>query len=248
MSVLEFIVPDWPAPANIRAVATTRIGGVSQGPYRGFNLAYHVGDAPEHVAGNRRVLAGRLGLSNDPAWLEQVHGTHVVPADRFETPPQADAAWTDKPDIACVVMTADCLPVLFCARDGGKVAAAHGGWRGLAGGILEKTVEAMSTDPEELLVWMGPAIGPSAFEVGPEVREAFVSRWPDTEAAVVPGEGDRWFCDIYAVAHAQLAALGIESIHGGGFCTFQDSRRFFSYRRDRETGRQASLIWRAVAE
>ena len=248
MSPPAFILPDWPAPENVRAVATTRIGGVSQEPFRGFNLAYHVGDDPEHVAGNRRVLRGRLGLTHEPVWLEQVHGPEVVHAGDFDTPPQADAAWTDKPEFACVVMTADCLPVLFCTHDGGKVAAAHGGWRGLADGILEKTVRAMAADPDELLAWLGPAIGPSAFEVGPEVREAFVLRWPETETAFVPGEDDRWFCDIYAIARVQLSALGVTGIHGGGFCTCRDPARFFSYRRDRETGRQASLIWRAVAE
>lgn len=251
MRELPLLLPDWPAPSNVRAVATTRIGGVSRGPFETLNLGLHVGDDPEAVQANRRRLHARLGLSGAASWLQQIHGADVVRADEVIEPPAADASWTDKQGVTCAVLTADCLPVLLCDRRGTRIAAAHGGWRGLADNILAQTVRAMGVRPSDVMAWLGPAIGPDAFEVGPDVRQAFIARWPETEAAFRAGQGDRWFCHIYSVAGAQLRALGVTSVYGGGFCTHNEPDRFFSYRRDGQTGRMASLIWldhAAVAE
>lgn len=247
---MQLVLPEWPAPSNVRAVATTRAGGVSTGPFASLNLGHMTEDAPEAVTANRRLLSGRLGLSREPAWLQQVHGNVVVRADVVREPPAADASWTDQPDVHCVVLVADCLPVLFCDRAGTRVAAAHGGWRGLAGGILDATVEALGVEPGELLAWLGPAIGPDAFEVGPEVHDAFVTRWPETATAFRAGRGDRFMCNIARIARIRLDALGVREVSGGGFCTMNDSDRFYSFRRDGVTGRMAALIWlqEAVAE
>jgi YfiH family protein len=256
MRDIPFILPDWPAPSNVRAAVTTRAGGASTGSYTHFNLGANTGEDPDIVAANRRRLAARLGLLHEPAWLRQVHGTTVIDAGAVNGTPEADASWTSLSGVACVVLTADCLPVLFCDRAGTRVAAAHGGWRGLAAGILANTVAAMDCAANEVLAWLGPAIGPDAFEVGPEVRAAFTASWPETAAAFRNGQGDRWFCDLYAIARVQLRALGVREISGGGFCTVTDER-FYSYRRNRqgrdggETGRMASLVWlepRAVAK
>ncbi|HEX7029100.1 MAG TPA: peptidoglycan editing factor PgeF [Gammaproteobacteria bacterium] len=248
MRDLQLILPGWSAPSNVRAAATTRAGGVSEGPFASLNLGNLTEDRPDAVAANRRLLRGRLGLTREPAWLHQIHGNVVVRADEVTEPPAADASWTDRPGVACVAMVADCLPVLFCDRAGTRVAAAHGGWRGLASGVLETTVEALGVEPGELLAWLGPAIGPDAFEVGTEVREAFTDRWPETEAAFRRGREERWLCDIYAIARIQLLELGVREISGGGFCTVNDER-FYSFRRDGMTGRMAGLVWlEAVAE
>lgn len=237
----DWIIPDWPAPAQIRACVTTRAGGFSPSPFEGFNLGDHVGDDPQAVAQNRTFLAATLGCT--PAWLSQVHSTEVVKADpsRVLT---ADACWTDEHYHACAVLTADCLPVLLCDRSGTKVAAAHAGWRGLAAGILEHTVQALAVAPQELLVWLGPAIGPDVFEVGPEVREAFVAVHPQAEVAFKPSpNAGRYLADLYQLARIRLAALGVTAVYGGGLCTYQEAR-FYSYRRAARTGRFASLIWR----
>lgn len=244
MREIEFILPEWRAPANVRAVATTRIGGVSRGPFASLNLGQQTEDDPEAVAANRRLLRGRLGLAREPAWLHQIHGDDVVRADEVGAAlPAADASWTDRRGVACAVLVADCLPVLLCDREGRRVAAAHGGWRGLAADVLGATVAALGTEPSDLLAWLGPAIGPDAFEVGPEVREAFMRRWPETEDAFRAGRGDRLMCDIYAIARIRLRQLGVAEISGGGFCTLSDPDRFYSFRRDGLTGRQAALIW-----
>ena len=252
MRDLSFILPDWPAPSNVRAAVTTRAGGSSTGPYAHFNLGMNTSEDPDVVAANRRRLTARLDLEREPVWLRQVHGTTVVDAGIATGMPEADASFTERRGIACAVLTADCLPVLLCDRAGSHVAAVHGGWRGLAAGILAKTVTAMDCAGERLIAWLGPAIGPAAFEVGPEVRAAFVGHWPETANAFRRGQGDRWFCDLYAVARVQLEVLGVREISGGDFCTFTDAQRFYSYRRDGgETGRMASLVWldpRAVAE
>ncbi|HEX7047862.1 MAG TPA: peptidoglycan editing factor PgeF [Gammaproteobacteria bacterium] len=246
---MQLILPQWPAPSNVRAVATTRAGGVSEGPFASLNLGTMTEDTSDAVLANRRLLRGRLGLAREPAWLHQVHGNVVVHADEVEEPPAADASWTDRPGVACVVLVADCLPVLFCDRAGTRVAAAHGGWRGLASGILEATVDALGVEPGELLAWLGPAIGPDAFEVGPDVREAFTKRWSETEAAFRAGRGDRFFCDIHEITRIQLRALGVHDVFGGEFCTVKDAERFYSFRRDGMTGRMAGLAWlEAVAE
>jgi len=239
-----WLVPDWPAPARVQARVTTREGGVSAAPFDAFNLGDHVGDEPAAVAENRRRLHSRIGCR--PAWLRQVHGTLVVPADPAQVP-EADASWTDRLDIACAILTADCLPVLFCDRAGTRVAAAHAGWRGLAGGVLEATLDALGVAPEELLVWLGPAIGPAAFEVGAEVRAAFLERHPQAAPAFAASRNPgRFMADLYRLARIRLAARGVEAVYGGGFCTFSDPR-FYSYRRTPRTGRFASLIWLTAA-
>ncbi|WP_165670090.1 peptidoglycan editing factor PgeF [Metapseudomonas otitidis] len=237
-----WLTPDWPAPARVRACVTTRADGVSLPPYDSFNLGDHVDDDPTAVASNRLKLTTTLGCQ--PAWLSQVHGIRVVEADptRVET---ADASWSQAPGIASLVMTADCLPALFCNRDGTRVAAAHAGWRGLANGVLEATLDALATPADQILVWLGPAIGPDAFEVGPEVREAFIAQHAEADTAFRPSaNAGRYLADIYALARIRLAARGITAVYGGGFCTVSDPR-FYSYRRASRTGRFASLVWLA---
>ncbi len=238
-----WLIPDWPAPANVRACVSTRAGGVSQAPFDSFNLGDHVGDEPAAVAENRRRLEQAQGCR--PAWLSQVHGIEVVEADpsRVAT---ADASWSATPGIACAVLTADCLPALFCDRAGTRVAAAHAGWRGLAGGVLEATLDKLAVPAGEVLVWLGPAIGPQAFEVGPEVREAFLADHAEAKVAFVPSvNAGRYMADIYQLARIRLAARGVTAVYGGGLCTFSDTERFYSYRRNPRTGRQASLVWLA---
>ncbi|MDH4765995.1 peptidoglycan editing factor PgeF [Pseudomonas sp. CBMAI 2609] len=236
----DWLRPDWPAPVGVQACVTTRLGGVSQSPFASFNLGNHVGDDPAAVAENRRRLGEALECQ--PAWLEQVHGTAVVEADPTQVL-RADAAWTATPGVAVTMMTADCLPALFCRRDGSRVAAAHAGWRGLAGGVLEAAAASLEVAPAEVLVWLGPAIGPASFEVGAEVREAFVAQQGDAERCFVARGGDKYLGDLYALARLRLAAQGITAVYGGGFDTFADDQRFFSYRRAARTGRFASLIW-----
>jgi hypothetical protein len=237
------IYPQWPAPANVRAVSTTREGGASGPPYDSLNLAGHVGDAAAAVQENRRRLYRQLSLPAEPFWLEQVHGIRVVEAGGSAPQPSADASFSRCPGAVCAVMTADCLPALFCDLDGSVVAAAHAGWRGLAGGVLEATVAALDVDPARLLAWLGPAIGPGAFEVGAEVREAFLAGHPQAAAAFVAQPDGRWLADLYRLAGIRLRAAGVTAIHGGGFCTYSERERFYSFRRDRVTGRMASLIW-----
>lgn len=245
----RFINPDWPAPANVLALSTTRSGGCSAAPYASFNLGNHVRDREAAVATNRAQLVDALPEGAALSWLSQVHGTAVVEAACGDHTPEADAQWSRKTGVACTVLTADCLPVLLCSIKGDVVAAAHAGWRGLQAGVLEATVHAMGTRPEELLAWLGPAIGPDAFEVGPEVREEFLTiansgGLPAVDACFTPSadRSGHWFADLYALARLRLHALGITRISGGDWCTHTDSQRFYSYRREGETGRMASLI------
>lgn len=236
----DWLVPDWPAPATVKACVTSRAGGVSQPPFDTFNLGDHVTDDPAAVMENRTRL--RSALACQPAWLSQVHSTTVVRADitRCDV---ADASWTDACGIACAVLTADCLPVLFCNRSGTRVAAAHAGWRGLAAGMLEATVATIESPDDPLMAWLGPAIGPAAFEVGAEVREAFVSHDASSEVAFTSSRNAcRYMADLYQLARLRLARCGVTAVYGGGFCTFDDPR-FYSYRRAALTGRFASLIW-----
>ena len=237
---MESLRPGWPAPAPVRALTTTRAGGVSRPPWNAFNLATHVGDTPQHVAANRAALRRRFDLPADPVWLQQVHGARVVEAGAAA---EADAVWSRTPGQVCAVLTADCLPVLLCDRAGDCVAAAHAGWRGLAAGVLEATVAALPADAADLMAWLGPAIGPDAFEVGDEVREAFVTADARAGAAFRPAGDGRWLADLYGLARLRLAAAGVTRVFGGGLCTFTDRDRFYSYRRDGVTGRMASLIW-----
>jgi len=248
----ELIFPSWPAPPAVRAVCTTRRGGVGEPPFDTLNLAAHVGDDAGAVRDNRAALQRALRLEREPAWLEQVHGATVARADlvmeRTAGPPQADASVTSQPQVACAVLVADCLPVLFCDRSGHRVAAAHAGWRGLAAGVLEATVDALGVAPASVLAWFGPAIGPERFEVGPEVRAAFVDRDLGAAECFTPRLGtpageDKHLCDLYALARRRLAAVGVTQVHGGGLCTMSDAESFFSYRRDGRTGRMAALIW-----
>ncbi|HVS76175.1 MAG TPA: peptidoglycan editing factor PgeF [Steroidobacteraceae bacterium] len=248
MSGPDLIVPDWPAPGRIRAAFTLRTGGVSRPPFDSCNVGAHVGDEPGAVVENRARVRAALGLPAEPSWLEQVHGQRVADLD---APPSvasqgsADAAVTRTPGRICAIQVADCMPVLFAAADGSAVGAAHAGWRGLAGGVLEATLRAMNRPPGELLAWLGPAIGQAHFEVGEEVRAAFVGADAGAAAAFTVNERGRWQCDLYALARRRLAASGVTSVHGGGWCTYADAARFFSYRRDGRCGRMAALIWRA---
>ena len=237
-----FIDPDWPAPPGIRALSTTRLGGESRAPWNSFNLGDHVGDDPASVTANRARLAAKLPAGTQLQWLRQVHGTRVIEAGAAATP-EADASWTASLGHACAVMTADCLPVLFCDRAGTTVAAAHAGWRGLCAGVLEATVAAMPVDSGELLAWLGPAIGAEAFEVGAEVRDAFVAVSAAADACFHPADrAEHFLADIYQLARQRLQACGVNQVHGGGACTCTDETRFFSYRRDGQTGRMATVI------
>lgn len=241
MSAIETLSADWPAPARVRTLQTTRLGGASVSPWHGFNLGTHVGDDPAAVAANRAELQEQL--PGTPVWLNQVHGITVIDAATAQGTPDADAAVARTPGAVCVVMTADCLPVLLTDRDGTVVGAAHAGWRGLCGGVIEATVEAMAVPAASLMAWLGPAIGPDAFEVGGEVRRAFMEVDPASAAAFTAIDDDKYLADIYLLARQRLARLGITAVYGGHFCTVIDRSRFFSYRRDGVTGRMASLIW-----
>jgi YfiH family protein len=235
---LEVIQPDWPAPANVHAFVTTRNGGVSAGPWKSMNLGLNSGDDPNVVAQNREALNERLPCP--PQWLRQVHGTRVVEhSGRLDPDPEADAILSSTSGQVCAVLTADCLPVLLCDTRGKQVAAAHAGWRGLAAGVLQKVVERMRAKPGELMAWLGPAIGPSAYEVGDEVMSAFAD---DLSFCFYP-HVDRWLLDLYAAARSILTQSGVPSISGGDFCTFSNAAQFYSYRRDGVTGRMASVIW-----
>lgn len=246
MSAPDFIVPEWPAPAEVRAAFTLRTGGASRPPFDTFNIGAHVGDDPSAVAGNRAGLRASLDLPGEPAWLEQVHGSRVVDLDRLTAPEAmgpADASVTRTRGRICAIQVADCMPVLFATADGSGVGAAHAGWRGLAGGVLEATVRAMDARPRDLIAWLGPAIGQAHFEVGEEVRAAFLAADGGAAAAFVANQRGRWQCDLHALAKRRLAAIGVTSVHAGSWCTYSDAGRFFSYRRDGRCGRMAALIW-----
>lgn len=244
----DALKPDWSAPDRVRAISTTRAGGVSGRPWNSLNLGSHVEDNPEHVQENRQRLAESTGLDSALiGWLNQVHGTEVVEltANNVGQTVKADASFTRHPGIACAILTADCLPVILADREGTVVGAAHCGWRSLCGGVIENLVGAMAVGPETLQAWLGPAIGPDSFEVGPEVRDAFIKHDPEA-AHAFKAEGARpghFMADIYALATLRLNHLGVYNVTGGGLCTVQDSNRFFSYRRDGQTGRMATLVW-----
>lgn len=243
---MNFIYPDWPAPARVRAATTTRQGGVSQPPFDSFNLGGHVGDEPAAVASNRQQLRESLSLPGDPYWLNQIHGTTVANLDNEpEGLPEADASITTTPNTVCAVLTADCLPVLFCDQAGTQVAAAHAGWRGLAAGVLEATVASFSAPPEQIIAWLAPAIGPQAFEVGDEVRQAFCDVDPAAAEAFVVSKPNnkKWVADVYQLARQRLAAVGVSAVYGGGRCTYTEADSFYSFRRDGKTGRMVSLVW-----
>lgn len=239
---------DWPAPPGVRALTSLRNGdGVSAPPFDRLNFGLHCGDDPAAVAENRRRLAAWLALPSEPAWLRQVHGRGVVrlrPGGLPAEPPEADAAVTSEPGVVLAILTADCLPVVIAARDGTELGAAHAGWRGLAAGVLEATVAAMATPPAGLVAWLGPAAGPARYEVGGEVREAFVADDPGAAPAFVATRPGHWHMDLYALARRRLAAAGVTGVYGGGLCTLGDPTRFHSHRRDGRGGRMATLVWR----
>ena len=239
----SYICPSWPAPSSVRAYVSTRIGGVSGAPFDGLNLGLHVQDDPLHVMQNRQLFASRVGMPDSIVWLNQVHGIDVAPLPCSVLPESADAAVSYTVNQVCAVLTADCLPVFFCNQAGTQVAVAHAGWRGLCAGVLESTL-AKFDEKEPVMAWLGPAIGPDAFEVGEEVREAFMSIIPDAEAAFKPAQQKgKWLGDLYLLAKQRLVAAGVTQIYGGDYCTFTDDERFYSYRRDGKTGRMASVIW-----
>ncbi len=257
---MQWIKPDWPAPADVKAISTTRVGGSSQAPYDSLNLGTHVGDEQQNVLANRKELKDKLQLPSEPLWLEQVHSTVIANADDANPQLKADASFSCQQGNVCIVMTADCLPVLMTNKSGTVIAAAHAGWRGLNDGILEATITKMraanqdasqnidqnanQSKDDDIIAWLGPAIGPEHFEVGEEVRETFVTQHEASEQAFVKGEGNgKWLADIYLLARIRLRAMGVEDIYGGGLCTYKDQERFFSYRREATTGRMASLIW-----
>jgi polyphenol oxidase len=253
---LSWLEAEWPAPAGVRALSTFRSGGVSEAPYASLNLGDHVGDSAADVAENRRRLMVAAGLPAELVWLKQVHGTTVADLDTALAGPMgradhgasgpggpADAAFTRRRGRVCAILTADCLPIVLAADSGDLVAAAHAGWRGLAGGVIEATVKALEVPPERLLAWLGPAIGPEHFEVGAEVREALMKADSGAESAFVPNARGRFMADLSVLARRRLAALRVGRIYGGGHCTYADRDRYFSHRRDGMTGRQATLIW-----
>jgi YfiH family protein len=248
--VPQWLTPDWPAPARVHALSTLRVGGASRPPYASLNLAAHVGDAAMAIAKNRRSLREAAGLPAEPSWLSQVHGARVADLDleADADAEAADAAITRQAGRVCAILTADCLPVLLATESGDRVAAAHAGWRGLAAGVIEATVKALGCPSRELLVWLGPAIGPRHFEIGAEVREELLRSATahgdsGAEAAFQPNDRGRFMADLYALTRRRLTRLGVERIYGGGECTYADADKYFSHRRDGTTGRQASLIW-----
>ncbi len=240
-----FLVPDWPLPAGLRAAVTTRKGGYGSGPYSGFNLATHVGDDPVVVARNRSLLQSTLHLPEEPYWLQQVHGCDIVQrtAEIPESERRGDGAVSHSGGVLAI-LTADCLPILLASQDGRAIGALHAGWRGLVGGVIEAGIAAMDMAPEEILVYLGPAIGPTQYQVGAELRAAFLAADPGDEEGFRPGPGDRFYADLPLLARRRLARLGVKQVWGGEHCTFGDEQLFFSYRRQGQCGRMASLIWR----
>lgn len=245
MSELTFIQPEWPVPKNVRALQTTRAGGFSQAPFDRFNLAMHVGDNALTVAKNRQLL--NPFLPSEPVWMNQVHGITVLDAAKSNCLENADASFARQKNVVCVAMTADCLPLLLCDKQGTVVAAAHAGWRGLCDGVIEATIQKMAVSAADILVWLGPAIGPESFEVGDDVRQAFLAQDPNASLAFKNIGNEKWLSDLYLLAKQRLHAIGVTQIYGASinenFCTFKQQNQFFSFRRDQTTGRMASLIW-----
>ncbi len=242
---LHYLLPDWPVVSNIHAVTTLRTGGVSAAPFASLNLAFHVGDNPSHVAQNRTLIKKALGLPAEPCWLQQTHSNCAIEAPFSVPVPQADASYTQQANVVCVVMTADCLPLLVCAEDGSGIAAIHAGWRGLHAGIISNTLLAMPK--KKYQIWLGPALGEHCFEVGDDVYNAFTAKSSENSQAFKAQANGKWLADIYRLARLELAQLGVAEadIYGGGFCTMTDVGRFYSYRREAQTGRMATMIWRS---
>ena len=241
--MVSVIKPDWPAPETISAYSTTRLGGHSDGNYAGFNLATGIKDKPNAVRKNRALLKQKLALPREPLWLNQVHGVNVIDANPLKKRPKADAVFTNTSGIVCVTLTADCLPLLICNTQGNCVAAIHAGWRGLANGIIEATLSTLAIKPKDTLAWLGPAIGPTAFEVGKDVYTTFVDMDNDAKEHFCPTKKDHWLANIYGLAKQRLAKCHVTQVYGGNYCTYTEKERFFSYRRDKECGRMATMIW-----
>lgn len=239
----HFIVPDWKAPATVKACTTTRCGGVSQGSYRSFNLAHNVGDAPACVTANRQTLKIALMLPGEPVWLDQVHCTRVIDISEPSDDRRADAAVCFAVNKVCAVLTADCLPIFFCHRNGGKIGIAHAGWRSLAGGIIAATVRALRCDPAQLLAWIGPGIGAHNYIVDDGIRNIFLQKNENDALAFLPDHNGTWSADLCQIAYADLRRCGVMQVSGGSHCTYADAQHFYSFRRDGVTGRMASLIW-----
>ncbi|WP_257296441.1 peptidoglycan editing factor PgeF [Endozoicomonas sp. YOMI1] len=245
MSSERYLWAEWPAPEGVKALVTTRKGGLSAAGFSSFNLGLYSGDDRETVRANRQLLKQDLDLVTSPMWLKQVHGIEVADANADNQETEADAAVSRQPGSACAVLTADCLPVLFCNLEGTVVAAAHAGWKGLVAGVLEATVHSMGVPPETIMAWLGPAISQHNFEIGPEVREQFLAEDIGCSEAFIPGRGDRWLADLYLLARRRLNRLTVNRVYGGEFCSYDQSDLFYSYRRDgKASGRMASLIWR----
>lgn len=245
-NALHYLLPDWPVVSGIHAATTLRTGGVSAAPFASLNLAFHVGDNPSHVAQNRTLVKNALRLPAEPCWLQQTHSNTVIEVSTSEPVLQADASYTQQTNVVCVVMTADCLPLLVCAKDGSCIAAIHAGWRGLHAGIISNTILAMPK--KKYQVWLGPALGAQCFEVGADVYGAFIAKSSANQQAFKVQANGKWLADIYLLARLELALLGIAEtdIYGGGLCTMTDTGRFYSYRREAQTGRMATLIWRSA--
>ncbi|PCI59260.1 MAG: hypothetical protein COB34_03795 [Methylophilaceae bacterium] len=238
-----FIMPKWPVPSNVHAIQTTRLGGVSGVPYDHLNLGAHVKDNPQHVASNRALL--NAFVPREPTWLNQVHGVRVIDAAVSGSKEDADASFTTEKNVVCVTLTADCLPVLLCDKAGTAVAAVHAGWRSLCDGVIEEAVKAMPVSAGDIVAWLGPAIGPAAFEVGGEVRQQFIDKDSQAENAFKPA-GDKWLGNLYQIAKQRLSVLGVMGVYGEVLCTYSNPDQFFSYRRDKNTGRMATMIWLAA--
>ena len=239
---MNWIKPEWPAPKNVHAAVTLRSGGSSLGKFTSFNLADHVNDDPEAVENNRKTLMQMLGLPSNPVWIEQVHSNRIVKADKLTRIEQADASYTDQAGIVCAVLTADCLPILLAATNGTAIVAIHAGWRGLLAGVISNAVQSIGTT--DIIVWLGPAIGRDCFEVGNELRNSFINKSTEFDLAFSQKKQGKYLADIYQLASIELSMLGINEIYGGDFCTVSNTDKFYSYRRDGETGRMATLIWR----
>jgi len=242
MSGASYITPNWPAPSSIKGFVSTREGGISQSPFATLNLGVHVGDEPQAVETNRETFAQKINMPGSVVWLNQVHGTEVVTLPTNEQIDSADAAYSKSIGQVCAVLTADCLPVFFCDLAGQQVAVAHAGWRGLCAGVLETTL-AKFTDPKQVMAWLGPAIGPNAFEVGQEVYEAFCEQEANAHVAFKSTSEGKWLADLYTLARQRLERVGVERVYGGDYCTYTEEEQFFSYRRDGQTGRMASVVW-----
>ena len=239
---MNWIKPDWPITENIYAATTLRTGGVSEGVFDSLNLALHVNDEVESVATNRKIMLQMLNLPSEPIWLNQVHGQHAINASNITKVEEADASYTDEAGVVCGILTADCLPILLASKDGTKIAAVHAGWRGLLAGVISNTVVHLGTI--DCIAWLGPAIGVDCFEVGAEVRDVFLKKNTKFSIAFRQKEADKYLVDIYQLATIELASIGVFQVYGGGFCTVTDKERFYSYRREGETGRMSTLIWR----